>query len=452
MTGTEPTRIARTGTPAFAVRGIIEGFYGTPWTHAQRLDMIDFVAAHGMNTFVYSPKDDPLMRHAWRSPYLGESRRRLSELIDRCRRRDVTFVFCLSPGLSIQYSSSDDIAALTGKLASVGDLGVTAFGLLLDDIPTVLQHAADRARFADLVDAHIALIESVYDDVLRRSPRDTLYVCPTAYWGYGDEEYLTRLGRGIDPRIEVFHTGRAICSATIDLADAATAARSLARPVTYWDNYPVNDVAMGGELHIGPYRGRDRHLYRFATGVIANGMELAESSKIAFATIADYLWSPEQYDPEASWRAAIDELTGPDADAFRVFADNVRSSCLAAEDSPVMTTAVGQWAFLASIGETDRAEQVLADAANSVISAVDQLTGGAALNQSLVDEARPWLEAAREGARALLLLARHGSRGPLEPPAADQVQEALARFTSHGKRVFGDLVQMTVGDALAAAA
>lgn len=55
----------------FAVRGVVEGFYGTPWTHAQRLDMIDFLARRGLNTFVYSPKDDPLMRHRWREPYRG---------------------------------------------------------------------------------------------------------------------------------------------------------------------------------------------------------------------------------------------------------------------------------------------------------------------------------------------------------------------------------------------
>ena len=47
----------------FAIRGVIEGFYGAPWSHEQRLDLIDFLGERGMNTFVYSPKDDPLVRH-----------------------------------------------------------------------------------------------------------------------------------------------------------------------------------------------------------------------------------------------------------------------------------------------------------------------------------------------------------------------------------------------------
>ena len=45
--------------PAFAIRGVIEGFYGTPWSDEQRLDIIDFLAAHRFNTFLgYVPKDD----------------------------------------------------------------------------------------------------------------------------------------------------------------------------------------------------------------------------------------------------------------------------------------------------------------------------------------------------------------------------------------------------------
>ena len=34
----------------FAIRGVIEGFYGNPWTHEQRLDCIRFIGRHGMNT------------------------------------------------------------------------------------------------------------------------------------------------------------------------------------------------------------------------------------------------------------------------------------------------------------------------------------------------------------------------------------------------------------------
>ncbi len=140
----------------FALRGVIEGFYGNPYTHEQRLELVDFIADRGLNTFVYGPKDDPLTRTRWHDPYDGEALERLAELVGRCNQRDVQLMYCVSPGLSMCYSSPDDMDALVAKLASVAGLGVRAFGLLLDDIPMDLQHAADRAAFGDLVEAHAA--------------------------------------------------------------------------------------------------------------------------------------------------------------------------------------------------------------------------------------------------------------------------------------------------------
>ena len=42
----------------FAVRGVVEGFYGTPWKHDARLEVMSFLAARGMNAYAYAPKDD----------------------------------------------------------------------------------------------------------------------------------------------------------------------------------------------------------------------------------------------------------------------------------------------------------------------------------------------------------------------------------------------------------
>ena len=114
-----------------------------------------------MNTFVYAPKDDPLVRRAWREAYTGDDLQRLTELVERCAAHGVDFVYCLSPGLSIRYSDPGDIEALSAKFASVAALGVRTFGLLLDDIPTDLQHQADRAAFADLAGAHVHLVNQV---------------------------------------------------------------------------------------------------------------------------------------------------------------------------------------------------------------------------------------------------------------------------------------------------
>ena len=430
------------GAPTFAVRGVIEGFYGRPWTHDQRLELIEFVAARGMNTFVYAPKDDPLVRREWRSPYEGADLRRLAELVDHGRRNGIDLVYCVSPGLSIQYSSEADIEALGAKLESVAGLGVRRFGLLLDDIPLELQHAADRAAFGDLAEAHISLVGRACG---RLGPGRGLVVCPTVYCGYGDEDYITRLGRGIDPRVDLFWTGRAICSATLDLADAATFARSTARPATYWDNYPVNDVAMGHELHVGPYRGRDPHLWRFATGIIANGMELFESSKIAFATIADYLASPLTYDPETSWRAALRDVAGErDVEAYALFADNVRSSCLCADDAPIVSRALASFAFRTAQDDGRAAAAELGALASRLLDAADHLLRGPVANRALVDEGRPWIEAFETGAQALRRIAELGASGRLESDGPAELLPYLGALRGARVRVFGDALEMAL--------
>ena len=57
------------GLAGTAGRGVIEGFYGTPWSQQNRLAQLNFYGAHKMNTYVYSPKDDPYLRAQWRDPY-----------------------------------------------------------------------------------------------------------------------------------------------------------------------------------------------------------------------------------------------------------------------------------------------------------------------------------------------------------------------------------------------
>ncbi len=252
---------------------------------------------------------------------------------------------------------------------SIASLGVNSFGLLFDDIPADLQHPEDREAFDSLADAHLSVANAVFE----RLPRGSrLTVCPTTHWGTGTEPYLSTLGGGLEPGIDLFWTGRAICSPTLDVRDAATFERTARRPATYWDNYPVNDVAMGFELHIGPYRGRDPHLFRHAFGVVANGMELYEASKIPIATIADYLMAPEKYDAEKSWRRAMRDVVGDrDLDDFALFADNVRSSCLSPDDAPVVTRALETFAFGIDQGAGRLAASDLGTLANRLLAAAD---------------------------------------------------------------------------------
>ena len=436
----------KTGAPAFAERGVVEGFYGRPWSHEQRLDMIRFIGARGMNRFVYAPKDDPFMRREWAREYDAGDRARIEELVGACAEHGVEFVYCISPGLSIRYSSAADAEALVAKLATVGDLGVRRFGLLFDDIPARLQHHQDLVRFRSLAEAQSELTNAVFERLRTMHVGASLVVCPTEYWGYGDEAYIRELGGALHPDIGLFWTGRAICSATLDVADAETFARATGRRPLYWDNYPVNDVAMGHELHIGPYRGRSPELDTVSGGIIANGMSLFESSKIAFATIADYLWSPKDYDPEASWAAALRDVVGEeDVDAYRDFAENVRSSCLSADDAPYVTRALEDHAFAMLLGDPRRAADAVLPLAAQLRGSADHLLSGRCRNAALVTEARPWLESFELGVRALEIVGALTARGELEERAA-VLSPMLAEFRARGRRVFGDVLDMTLDD------
>ena len=136
------------GSPAFQRRGIVEGFFGPPWSMRHRRALFRFGAKRGMNTYLYAPKDDPYLRDRWRDEYPLAELARLKELVDRAAANHVRFTYALSPGLSVCYSSESDIAALTRKFDSLYAIGVRSFAVPLDDISyTKWNCAADEQEF-----------------------------------------------------------------------------------------------------------------------------------------------------------------------------------------------------------------------------------------------------------------------------------------------------------------
>ena len=422
--------------PRFAVRGIIEGFYGRPWSLEQRMDMIAFLGAHRMNTFVYSPKDDDYCRRRWHEPYPAPELAALSELVQEAGTTAVDVSYGLSPGLSIRYSDRADVDRLLAKFDQVCELGVHTFSCSSTTFRCDLQHPEDLRQFPrprhGPGQPHRHGRRGL--DALDRNIR--LAVCPTLYNGRGDEPYLAPLGAQTDPRVDLLWTGRAICSPELDLADAAMFLRTTSRPVLYWDNYPVNDVAMTAELHLGAYRGRDPHLYRFTRGVLANPMERPESSKIALATIADYLWDPDGYDPDRSWDARRSrEVAGTrDAEALRLFADNVRTSCLEEADSPLLTRGARRRLEFERSSAT-RGSEATPSPPGPTLRRLRRThcSDTDVENPVLAAEIRPWVEAFAAGSATA---GRHGG-GPAEPSPRASVR-------TEPPMVFGDVLDMFV--------
>lgn len=99
----------------FRYRGIIEGFYGKPWEHQERLDMFEFMQANNLNAYIYAPKQDLYHRELWREPYKEEQLQLFKELIEKAGSCGINFTFAISPGLSLVYSSEEELETLIRK-------------------------------------------------------------------------------------------------------------------------------------------------------------------------------------------------------------------------------------------------------------------------------------------------------------------------------------------------
>src|SRR5262245_13644235 len=185
------TAMARTA----PLRGVVEGYYGRPWSGEARRDVIRFLADRGMNAFVYAPKNDPFHRDRWREPYPGDALVDLRATARVARRAKVRFVYALSPGLDVCYSCRDDRRALTRKLAQLARrAGVRRFALFFDDAPEVLTRPEDVAHYGGddttaLARAHADLVSHVDRWLSRRGLPPLAFMVPTAYAGTTCEPY-----------------------------------------------------------------------------------------------------------------------------------------------------------------------------------------------------------------------------------------------------------------------
>jgi hypothetical protein len=302
--------------PSFPIRGIVEGFYGPPWSHADRLDVLRFEGQRGMNIYIYGPKDDPYHRKLWREPYPPEQLRSMGELADTARENFVDLSFAISPGLSMVYSSETDFQTLVQKLESVGRMGISNFALFLDDVPQDLVHAEDKVRFKTLAQAHIQLINRLYDHLKSLSLKNRLTVCPTTYTSeWGNREYIRELGTGVNRAVPLDWTGTEVIPRTITVPQAEEWADYIRRKPLVWDNYPTND-SNPWWLNLDPLRGREAGLFGATQGLFSNPMYQAHATLIPLQTVADYLWNPRAYDPEKSQMHALVSQYGQDAPAL----------------------------------------------------------------------------------------------------------------------------------------
>jgi hyaluronoglucosaminidase len=290
------------------IRGVIEGFYGPPWTHEERLDLIRFCANEGLDTWVHAPKDDPFHRERWREPYPETELTQLGALVAESKRCGVTFAYAIAPGLSICYTREEDFELLVAKCEQVRSIGVETVQLLWDDVEHTLNCPEDDARYGHEERPSAAAQSELSNRFAQAFRQDgPLVICPMGYAGTGDSPYRRVMKRLLDPSIVVYWTGPEVVSLAITREELdATVDRFGDHDLLIWDNYPVNDFDKE-RLFLAPLRARDPRLWDGrAVGLIANGMLQAVPSKLPLATVGEYLRDPHGYDPIRAFDRALD--------------------------------------------------------------------------------------------------------------------------------------------------
>ncbi|MDN4524909.1 beta-N-acetylhexosaminidase family protein [Fictibacillus fluitans] len=328
--------------PSMPVRGVIEGFYGPPWSHEERLNQFSFYSKHKMNAYVYAPKDDPYHREKWRTPYPQDKMAEIKQLVDAAKRNHITFTFAISPGNSITFSDDSEFQKLINKAQAVWDIGVRSFALYLDDIDPALRFPKDKEKFGGdhnpSAAAQAFLLNRFNEEFIKTHPgAKPLITVPTEYYEEGTSPYRERFAALVQPDIIVQWTGIGVVAPSIRVKDAQCIHGIFQHPLLIWDNYPVNDFDRN-RLFLAPLYGRDAELYKETEiiGITANPMNEAEASKIPLYTMAEYMWNPTGYEPEESLQKSLLEFSGGrEMNALRLFVESCYGSLLNNHKEPL---------------------------------------------------------------------------------------------------------------------
>ncbi len=298
--------------PNITARGVVEGFYGDPWSFDSRMSHIEFYGEYKLNTYIYGPKDDPYHRSPhWRDPYPTEEAEEIKKYVEASEKNHVDFVWAIHPGMDIKWNI-EDRDAMMNKLGLMYDLGVRAFAVFFDDISGEQVNADKQAELLNYIDDNFVKPKK---DVL------PLILCPTEYnkgWSNIEKGYLPTLGEKLNPSIHIMWTGDRVIS-DIDVQGLEWINGHIKRNAYVWWNFPVSDYVRDHML-LGPSYGLDNNAGGMMSGFMSNPMEHAEASKIAIYGVADYAWNVANYKPMDAWERALKRTMPNDNDALRVFA------------------------------------------------------------------------------------------------------------------------------------
>jgi hypothetical protein len=297
--------------------GIIEGFFGRPWSWAERASAVRFLRPHGYGFYLYAPKADPYLRRRWQEPHPPAEMEALAAFREVCRAQHVRFGIGLSPFELHLHPGRAWQDVLAARLAQLALLKPDDLAILFDDM---------RGDITDLAERQAAIVHFAAE----RGVAQRIFSCPSYYsddpildvaFGARPAFYLEQLGRLLDPAIHLFWTGPEVCAGEFTPGHLARVAGQLGRKPVLWDNYPVNDGArMSQHLHLRAFTGRPASIAPHIAGHGINPASQSLLSRIPLLTLADSYRQGEAYDYLAAFHRAAREILGDEL-AARVARD-----------------------------------------------------------------------------------------------------------------------------------
>jgi len=216
----------------FMLYGVVEGFYGRPYSVRQRRILIRYLSLLDEAAFVYAPKNDPFHRLRWREDYPEENWSQLAETIDTAARAGLKFIFGISPW---QFNSGDS-GNLRKKAERAVDAGAAGIAVLFDDIP-------ERA------DAQLAVRQLELAGEALNGLDCMIYLCPSIYCmelldRYDGGEYLSAWRDSVPRNWNSFWTGNCVISRELDENIMMRARELLGGKPAIWDNLLADDYCL----------------------------------------------------------------------------------------------------------------------------------------------------------------------------------------------------------------
>ncbi|MGG7213263.1 beta-N-acetylglucosaminidase domain-containing protein [Clostridium nigeriense] len=378
--------------PEIEFRGFIEGFYGEPWSHEERLGLMEDTSKFKMNTYIYAPKDDPYHRQSWKELYPEDEASQIAELAKVGKDNNFNFCWTVHPGATLKFTD-EDYQALINKFEQLYSLGVRQFGVLFDDTDD-WTNGKKQAEWINKIDTEFIKAKG---DI---SPMIVVSARYNSAWGPNMNVYFKPFMETLNNDIQVMWTGHATMSnVSKEVFEWPKIRTGVNKDLAVWWNYPVNDYC-DSRILMAPLHNLNQDLDN-VSGFFSNPMNQAEASKVALYSIADYTWNTDTFDYMKSWESSIENLVPEVKEEFMRFASNTSylkddggaSGTFEYDESWYLTEKIDTLKSAIENNENiKQSAQVLLDEFNTMVSDYESIVSKVA-NDNLLDELEPFLNA-----------------------------------------------------------